>query len=211
MTVDNRAAEEYWNARYSETSQIWSGKPNVELVGEVEGLTPGTALDLGCGEGADAIWLAQQGWRVTGVDVSSVALARAAQHAEEAGVADRVDWQQHDLGKSLPEGTFDLVSAQFLHSLAELPREAILRAAAELVAPGGILLIEGHLGFPDVEKHADHADIHFPTPAEVIADVGLDDGRWEILVSREHEREQVIDGKQLTRRDSTVKARRLAV
>jgi hypothetical protein len=111
----------------------------------------------------------------------------------------------------LPEGHFDLVSAQFLHSLAELPREAVLRAAAELVAPGGILLIEGHLGFPDAEKHADHADLHFPTPAEVIADVGLDDGRWEILVSREHEREQVIDGKLITRRDSTVKARRLAV
>lgn len=209
MTVDNRAAEDYWNARYSESSQIWSGKPNVELVDEVEGLTPGSALDLGCGEGADAIWLAQQGWEVTGVDVSSVALSRAAQHAEDAGVADRIDWQQHELGKSFPEGTFDLVSAQFLHSLAELPRETILRAAAESVAPGGILLIEGHLGFPDVEKHADHPDIHFPTPAEVIADVELEDGRWEILVAREHEREQVIDGKLLTRRDCTVKARRL--
>ncbi|WP_020388280.1 class I SAM-dependent methyltransferase [Kribbella catacumbae] len=211
MTVDNRPAEEYWNARYSESSQIWSGKPNVELVDEVEGLIPGSALDLGCGEGADAIWLAQQGWQVTGVDISSVALSRAAQHAEDAGVADRIDWQQHELGKSFPDGTFDLVSAQFLHSLAELPRETILRAAAESVAPGGILLIEGHLGFPDVEKHADHPDIHFPTPAEVIADVGLEDGRWEILVAREHERKQVIDGKLLTRRDSTVKARRLPI
>jgi len=209
MTADN--PEKHWNARYSESSQIWSGKPNVELVDEVEGLTPGSALDLGCGEGADAIWLAQQGWQVTGVDISSVALSRAAKHAVDAGVADRIDWQQHDLGKSFPDGAFDLVSAQFLHSLAELPREEILRRAAEVVAPGGILLIEGHLGFPDVEKHAEHPNLHFPTPAEVIADVGLDDGRWEILVSHEHEREQVIDGKPLTRRDCTVKARKLPV
>lgn len=207
MTVDNRTAEEYWNERYSESSQIWSGKPNVELVREVADLTPGTALDLGCGEGADAIWLAQQGWQVTGVDISPVALERAAQHAADSGVS--VSWEQHELGKTFPDGTFDLVSAQFLHSLATLPREQILRAAAAAVAPGGVLLIEGHLGFPDVEKHADHPDIHFPTPAEVIADLELEDSRWEILVSAEHEREQVIDGKTLTRRDSTVKARRL--
>jgi SAM-dependent methyltransferase len=207
MTVDNKAAEEYWNERYSESAQIWSGKPNVVLVEEVAGLTPGRALDLGCGEGADAIWLAQQGWEVTGVDVSSVALERAARHAADAGVS--VTWERHELGKTFPDGTFDLVSAQFLHSLAELPREQILRRAVEAVAPGGIVLIEGHLSFPDVEKHADHPDIHFPTPAEVIADLDLEDGRWEILAAREHDREQVIDGKLLTRRDCTVKARRL--
>jgi SAM-dependent methyltransferase len=206
MTV----AEEYWNERYSESDRIWSGKPNTALVDEVAGLTPGRALDLGCGEGGDAIWLAQQGWQVTGVDVSQVALERAAQHAEEAGVAKQIEWQQHELGKTFPDGTFDLVSAQFLHSLAELPREQILRRAVEAVAPGGVVLIEGHLSFPDEAKHADHPDIHFPTPAEVIADLELEDGRWEILVSREHGREQVIDGKLVKRRDSTVKARRLA-
>ncbi|MEV8371517.1 methyltransferase domain-containing protein [Kribbella sp. NPDC056861] len=211
MTADNRTAEEYWNDRYRESTRIWSGKPNVELVGEVSDLKPGSALDLGSGEGGDAIWLAQQGWRVTAVDVSEVALSRAAQHAEEAGVADRITWQQHELGKSFPEGTFDLVSAQFLHSTVDLPREEILRTAAEAVAPGGVLLIEGHLDWPDAAKHGDHPDVHFPTPDEVIADLGLTDDRWEILVSRAHEREQLIDGKPLTRRDGTVKARRRAV
>jgi SAM-dependent methyltransferase len=212
MTADNRTAVEYWNDRYRESSRIWSGKPNVELVNQVSGLEPGKALDLGCGEGADAIWLAQRGWQVTGVDVSSVALERAAQHAEEAGVAQQIDWQRHELGKSFPDGTFDLVSAQFLHSTVELPREAILRSATEAVAPGGTLLIEGHLDWPDAAKHghhADHPDIHFPTPAEVISDLHLDDGRWEILVSQEHGREQVVDGKLLQRKDCTVKARRL--
>jgi SAM-dependent methyltransferase len=211
MTADNRTAEEYWNDRYSESTRIWSGKPNVELVGEVADLQPGSALDLGCGEGGDAIWLAQQGWQVTAVDVSAVALSRAAQHAEEAGVAaDRISWQQHELGKSFPDGTFDLVSAQFLHSTVDLPREDILRTAAEAVAPGGVLLIEGHLDWPDAVKHGDHPDVRFPTPDEVIADLGLTDDRWEILVSRAHEREQIIDGKPLTRRDGTVKARRRA-
>jgi SAM-dependent methyltransferase len=209
MTVDNRTAEEYWNDRYRESTRIWSGNPNVELVNEVSGLTPGTALDLGSGEGGDAIWLAKQGWRVTAVDVSAVALERAEQHAAEAGVGEQIDWQQHELGKSFPEGTFDLVSAQFLHSTVDLPREEILRTAAEAVAPGGVLLIEGHLDWPDSLKHADHPDVHFPTPDEVVSDLSLDDGRWEILTSRAHDREQVVDGETLTRRDCTVKARRL--
>jgi SAM-dependent methyltransferase len=209
MTVDNRTAEEYWNDRYRESTRIWSGNPNVELVNEVSGLTPGTALDLGSGEGGDAIWLAKQGWRVTAVDVSAVALERAEQHAAEAGVGEQIDWQQHELGKSFPEGTFDLVSAQFLHSTVDLPREEILRTAAEAVAPGGVLLIEGHLDWPDSLKHGDHPEVHFPTPDEVVSDLSLNDGRWEILTSRAHDREQVVDGETLTRRDCTVKARRL--
>lgn len=208
--MDDRTAEEYWNDRYRESTRIWSGNPNVELVNEVSGMTPGTALDLGSGEGGDAIWLAKQGWRVTAVDVSAVALERAAQHAAEAGVGEQIDWQQHELGKSFPDGTFDLVSAQFLHSTVDLPREEILRTAAEAVAPGGVLLIEGHLDWPESLKHGDHPDVHFPTPDEVIADLRLDDGRWEILVSRAHDREQVVDGETLARRDSTVKARRLS-
>ncbi|GAA1569554.1 class I SAM-dependent methyltransferase [Kribbella sancticallisti] len=199
-----------WNERYSESAQIWSGRPNVVLVEETDGLTPGRALDLGCGEGADAIWLAQQGWQVTAVDISTVALERAAKHASSAGVGDRIDWQQHELGKSFPDGTFDLVSAQFLHSMGNLPREEILRTAARAVAPGGILLIEGHLGFPSWE-HDHHPEIHFPTPAEVIADLDLPDGEWEVLVSREHEREQADpEGRMTTRTDCTVKVRRLS-
>ncbi|MFK4089602.1 class I SAM-dependent methyltransferase [Kribbella sp. NPDC020789] len=201
-------AEEHWDARYAESTRIWSGKPNAALVAEVAGLTPGRALDLGSGEGGDAIWLAQQGWQVTAVDVSPIALGRAREHAAEAGVGDRIDWQQHELGKSFPDGTFDLVSAQFLHSTIDLPREEILRQAAEAVAPGGVLLVEGHLEFPDKSRHEAHADVHFPTPAEVVADLGLDDGRWDILTSAAHDSVKVIDGKEFHYQDGTVKARR---
>ncbi|MFF1820777.1 SAM-dependent methyltransferase [Kribbella sp. NPDC058245] len=201
-------AEEHWDARYAESTRIWSGKPNVALVAEVAGLEPGRALDLGSGEGGDAIWLAQQGWQVTAVDVSPIALARGAEHAKEAGVEDRIEWQHHELGKTFPAGTFDLVSAQFLHSTIDLPREEILRQAAEAVAVGGVLLVEGHLEFPDKSRHDAHADVHFPSPAEVVADLGLDDGRWEILTSAAHDSVKVIDGKELHYQDGTVKARR---
>lgn len=207
MTTEQLPGE-HWNAFYSEHEQIWSGKPNVAFAEEVVDLTPGRALDLGCGEGADAIWLAQQGWTVTAVDISTVALGRAAEHAKAAGVGDRIDWQQHELGNTFPDGEFDLVSAQFLHSKTELPRDGILRQAAAAVAPGGILLIEGHLGFPPGE-HNPHPDIHFPEPDEVIESLALPDGDWETLVSRVHDRAQVLrDGAPINRRDCTVKFRR---
>ncbi|MBA2946107.1 class I SAM-dependent methyltransferase [Streptomyces himalayensis] len=209
MTDDSFSAEEYWDGRYAESDRMWSGKPNPVLVREAAGLQPGRALDLGCGEGADAIWLAGQGWQVTAVDISRLALERAAAHAAAEGVADRIDWQQHDLAASFPDGAFDLVSAQFLHSPVEMPREKILRNAATAVAPGGVLLIEGHGGFPAWE-HNHHPDLHFPTPDEVIDDLGLQDGQWEVLLSEEHERIQNDpDGRPTTRIDNTVKARRL--
>ena len=193
--------EQSWDARYAESDRIWSGNPNVALVAEVADLTPGTALDLGCGEGADAIWLAARGWRVTATDISGVALRRAAEHAATAGVT--VDWQHHDLGVSFPDGMFDLVSSQFLHSLGELPREKILRQAAAAVAPGGILLIEGHLTAP-----FHHEDVHLPSPDEVIASLQLDEG-WEVLVSAAHQRDQIgPDGTPIVRDDGTVKLRR---
>ncbi|GAA1518692.1 class I SAM-dependent methyltransferase [Kribbella lupini] len=214
MTTE-QLPDEWWNTFYAERDQIWSGKPNAVLVTEVSDLKPGRALDLGCGEGADAIWLAQQGWTVTAVDISSVALDRAVEHAKDAGVADRIEWQRHELGKSFPDGEFDLVSAQFLHSKTELDRDAILRSAAGAVARGGVLLIEGHMGFPSHDKqgeheaHNPHPDVHFPTPDEVVESLALADGEWDILVSEVHDRAQVMrDGVPITRRDSTVKVRR---
>jgi SAM-dependent methyltransferase len=202
------SVREEWDARYRESERIWSGRPNVELVREVAGLTPGTALDLGCGEGGDAIWLAEQGWRVTAVDVSGVALERAARYAAEKNVADRIDWQRHDLGTSFPAGDFDLVSAQFLYSLAEMPREKILRSAAGAVARGGILLIEGHAGLPPWEEDR-HPGVHLPTAREVLEALDLPEGEWEVLVAEEHERSQSApDGRTVTRTDNTLKIRR---
>ncbi|MEU0693190.1 class I SAM-dependent methyltransferase [Streptomyces niveus] len=211
--TDGGTNQEFWDSRYGESDRIWSGRPNTVLVGEVTGLEPGRALDLGCGEGADSIWLAGQGWRVTAVDISGVALARAGRHAAtaDAGVADRIDWQRHDLAVSFPAGAFDLVSAQFLHSPGDMPRERILRKAAAAVAPGGVLLIVGHAGLPSWEPNP-HPEVHLPTPAEVLESLELPDGEWEVLLSDEHERIQTRpDGQPGTRTDNALKLRRRAV
>ncbi|MGI5422700.1 MFS transporter [Actinomadura luteofluorescens] len=208
--MDDTTHQEYWDTRYSEHHHMWSGEPNAVLVQEAADLAPGTALDLGCGEGADAVWLARRGWRVTAVDISGVALERAAGHAEEAGVADRVDWQRRDLAASFPEGSYDLVSAQFLHSPADMPREEVLRAAAAAVAPGGILLVVGHAGPPPWDPDA-HPGVHLPTPGEVFASLSLPEDEWEVLRSGEHERVQTApDGRTMTRTDNALKLRRRA-
>ncbi|WP_330330306.1 methyltransferase domain-containing protein [Streptomyces sp. NBC_00536] len=199
---------EYWDARYQESERIWSGKANAILVRETEGVTPGRALDLGSGEGGDAVWLAHHGWRVTATDISAVALERGAAHAAEAGVADRIEWQRHDLAESFPAGEFDLVTASFLHSYGDFPRERILRTAAGSVAPGGILLIVGHAGWADWQQ--DRPEVRFPTPEQVVAELELPDGAWEVLLAEEHERAQdQPDGRPGTRTDNAVKVRRL--
>jgi 2-polyprenyl-3-methyl-5-hydroxy-6-metoxy-1,4-benzoquinol methylase len=133
-----------WEERYSGEEKIWSGNPNAQLVAEVAGLTPGTALDVGCGEGGDVIWLARQGWRVTGADFSANGLARAARHADEAGVADRTDWWQVDARTFAADGrSFDLVASHFLHP-PDGGMVQVARRLAEAVAPGGHLLVVGH-------------------------------------------------------------------
>ncbi|MCJ1677409.1 methyltransferase domain-containing protein [Streptomyces sp. APSN-46.1] len=201
--------EEFWDSRYSESEQIWSGNANTVLVREVQDLAPGRALDLGCGEGADAVWLARQGWRVTGTDISGIALKRAAGHAADTGVADRIEWQRHDLALSFPAGEFDLVCASFLHSMGDFPRERILRTAASAVAPGGVLLIVGHAGWAHWQEDRDHS-VRFPAPEDVVADLELPEGGWEVLLAEEHERVQnQPDGRPGTRTDNVVKLRRL--
>ncbi|WP_035854263.1 bifunctional NAD(P)/FAD-dependent oxidoreductase/class I SAM-dependent methyltransferase [Cryptosporangium arvum] len=212
-----------WDERYREDDKIWSGEPNVALVKEVTDLTPGRVLDLGCGEGGDAVWFARQGWTVTAADISQVALERAARHATDAGVADRIDFQRHNFAVSFPDGEFDLVSAQFLHSWGDMPREEILRRAAAAVAPGGVLLIEGHSGTPhweDAPEHQHqephghgeqhgHGEHPLPSPDEVIASLNLPEDEWEVLVVDEHARTRTFpDGRTIHHVDNTVKMRR---
>ncbi|NKX54828.1 SAM-dependent methyltransferase [Arthrobacter mobilis] len=205
----DKTADQFWDSFYRERGQVWSGKPNPVLVREAAGLAPGLALDLGCGEGADAIWLAQQGWRVTAVDISAVALRRAAGHGTDAGVADRIDWQQQDLAAWTPDGSYDLVSAQFLHSPVELPREKILHTAAAAVAPGGTLLVVGHESFPPWSRHPE-PDVPLPTAAELVRSLGLDDGNWRLEVVDSSSREVTgPDGQQAVLADSVLRARRL--
>ncbi|MEU4443252.1 class I SAM-dependent methyltransferase [Actinosynnema sp. NPDC050801] len=203
-------AEEYWETFYRDRDQVWTGKANELLVREVAHLTPGTALDLGCGEGGDALWLAGQGWSVTAVDVSTVALARGAARATELGLAARIDWQRHDLGRSFPTGTFDLVSAQFLHSSVapEGEREGILARAAEAVEPGGVLLVVGHAGWPTWLADNPPVEYRFPTNADVLASLRLGP-EWVVEVDDQVEREITgPEGEHGTRADVVLRLKR---
>jgi SAM-dependent methyltransferase len=144
-----------WDKRYSEQDRLWSGNPNGTLVAEVAGLAPGRALDIGCGEGADAIWLARNGWDVTALEVSGVALERAARHASDAGVT--VRWVHAGMVEAaLPPSSFDLVSAQY-PVLARTPDLVAERAVLDAVAPGGVLLFVHHA---DMEHRHDHQHDH---------------------------------------------------
>ncbi|MEV7724128.1 class I SAM-dependent methyltransferase [Streptomyces sp. NPDC087917] len=200
--------QEFWDGRYRESDRIWSGEANAALVREASDLEPGRALDLGCGEGGDSVWLARRGWRVTATDISEVALERTAEHAAGAGVGDLVECEHHDLTATFPRGEFDLVSACFLHSYGDFPRDRILRTAASAVAPGGVLLVVGHGGWAPWQE--DRPQAHFPTPDEVLAQLELPEGTWEVLLAEEHERVQNMpDGTPGTRTDNALKVRRL--
>ncbi|MBV9515629.1 MAG: class I SAM-dependent methyltransferase [Mycobacteriaceae bacterium] len=170
-------AQRTWEERYGERERLWSGRVNVRLAELVEPMTPGRALDLGCGEGADALWLAEHGWRVTAVDISQTALDRAAADATTRNVADRIDFRQHDLTQDFPDGVFDLVSAQFLHSKMPMDRAAVLRRAAEAVAGGGTLLVVDH-AVPPPWASALH-DHKFPTADDVVCSLNLAETAWD--------------------------------
>ncbi|MCW2601358.1 MAG: SAM-dependent methyltransferase [Frankiales bacterium] len=196
-----------WEARYSaKPDGIWSGDPNAVLVAETADLTPGTALDVGCGEGADALWLAARGWRVTGADISTVALGRAAAQGESQGL--EVDWRHVDLLAEPPRaGEFDLVTAHFMQ-LPAADRAVLYEHLAAAVSPGGTLLLVGHHP-SDMHTTMGRPHLHdmFFTPEQLVAD--LDPKAWEVLVAEARPRQaNDPDGKQVTIRDTLVRARR---
>jgi 2-polyprenyl-3-methyl-5-hydroxy-6-metoxy-1,4-benzoquinol methylase len=194
-----------WEERYSGQEKIWSGEPNPQLVAETSGLTPGTALDVGCGEGGDVIWLARQGWRVTGADFSANGLARAARHAEEAGVAERTDWWQVDARTFAADGrSFDLVTTHFLHPPIG-GMVAVTTLLSEAVAPGGYLLVVGHAPSGTfTQLSAGHHGAMF-----VAEDLlpGLP-GDFEVVVAEQRPRTTVRGGVRVDIDDSTLLARR---
>ena len=194
-----------WEERYAGAESVWSGQPNAQLVAEASALTPGTALDVGCGEGGDVVWLARQGWRVTGADFSANGLARAAQHAEQAGVAERCDWWQVDARSFDAAGrTWDLVTSHFLHP-PDHGMVEVTRHLAAAVAPGGHLLVVGHS--PDAH-HTRLTDSH--RNAMWVAEEllpGVPDG-FEVLAVEQRPRSVVRDGRELDVHDSTLLVRR---
>lgn len=217
-----------WDERYRTKARLWSGKPNPQLVREAGGLRPGKALELGCGEGADAIWLAQQGWSVTAVDVSAVALERARSHelaelaresvdASNGDIQSRITWQLADLAQWRPEGSYDLVTSQFLHS-QELDWRVPLRNAAAAVKLGGTLLVVGH--HPDRlppwgNDHHKHRDM-FYTGDQLVRELSLDraasSGRpeWQLEVLTSRERPVTgPEGQETTIADVVLRATRL--
>jgi SAM-dependent methyltransferase/uncharacterized membrane protein len=202
--VWTRLTQEFWDARYSSAERIWSGNPNPHLVAQVADLAPGSALDVGSGEGADAIWLATRGWQVTGIDLSTVALERAAQLAARAGqdIAERITWEQADVLSWDPAPRqFDLVSAQFMH-LPRLAREALHRRLAAAVRPGGMLLIVGHHPADlDTSMGRPNLPDFFFTADELVA--ALSPGEWGSIVAAAPERQAVDpEGRALTIRDA---------
>lgn len=230
------AAARLWDDMYRSRPRVWSGRPNPQLVAEAASLTPGTALDLGCGEGADALWLAGRGWTVTAVDVSAVALERAAGHAAESEAGHRVTWLQRDLETWRPDATFDLVSAQFLHS-TEMPWQRSHRIAADAVRPGGTLLVVGHHpdGMPPWSSHSqanhsqanhshsggaeDHSAGHsaghsgtarYFTVEQLVEELGITLPEWSVEVAESREREATgPDGQVAILADAVVRAVRL--
>ncbi|MFB9690703.1 SAM-dependent methyltransferase [Amycolatopsis plumensis] len=144
MTTPTTEASRFWDGHHAAHLPDGAPRANARLVEVGSGLPPGRALDLGSGAGGDALWLARRGWRVTAADISAVALAHLDRRAGEAGLADLITTERHDLAATFPAGPFDLVAAHYLHTSFPLPREALLRRAAAALAPGGRLLVVEH-------------------------------------------------------------------
>jgi SAM-dependent methyltransferase len=209
--ADHAFGADFWDERYRSAQRVWSGNPNPQLVAEVADRPPGRALDVGCGEGADAIWLARRGWTVVAADISGVALERAARHARDTdpAAAARIEWRQADLLAQAPEpGCFDLVSVQFLQLPPE-PRTRLFTALAAAVRDGGMLLVVGHhpsdlaSGVPRPPTPE-----RFYTPDEI---AGLLDGSWTINVCEARPRPaSTPDGTDVTVHDTVLAATRPA-
>ncbi|GAA2096474.1 class I SAM-dependent methyltransferase [Actinomadura alba] len=177
MATHNQAAR-FWDEHYSRrAAESSAAKVNPRLA-EIAGLLPlGTALDLGCGAGGDALWLAGRGWRVTAVDISASAVHSLQQRASRAGVP--VTALCVDLAEEFPAGTFDLVSAQYLHTPFALDRTRVLRTAAKAVNPGGRLAVVDHGSTAPWSWNQD-PNLHYPTPREVATELALDSAEWSI-------------------------------
>ncbi|MFF3765203.1 class I SAM-dependent methyltransferase [Streptomyces sp. NPDC001922] len=169
----------FWEGVYAARPAADDPQPNTRLTETGTGLPPGDALDLGCGNGGDALWLARLGWQVTAVDISAVAVERLAALARSHGLGDRVTTVRADLDTTFPPGTFDLVCAHYLHTPFGLDRATVLRSAAHALRPGGRLLVVDH-GSAAPWSWDQDPDIRYPSPLEVAAEIGLAPQAWTV-------------------------------
>ena len=226
----NEFDKDYWDRHWQQVHDRPDAghetPPNPHLVREVGALAPGTALEAGCGEGSEAIWLAQAGWVVTAVDIADDVLARAAGRAAGLGVGDRVQWVPADLGSWEPPARFDLVTTHYAHPA--MPQLDFYDRLGAWVAPGGSLLVVGHAETGDGthdhhghggghdhggHKHSGHDHGDEPpaearvTPRSVTE--RLDPATWEVVTAHELTRAlDAPDGAPGTLRDVVVRARR---
>lgn len=205
--LDKDGWERHWR-RDGRAGSMSANPPNPHLVDEIGGLKPGSALDAGCGAGAEAIWLASEGWSVTAVDISATALAVAAERAATGDASDRIRWVEADLSAWEPGTAFDLVATHYAHP--ETPQLDFYERIAEWVAPGGTLLVVGHL-----HAHESGGHDHRP-PAEVSVDAAsvaarLADPKWKVITADERARAMPgPDGRTATIHDVIVRAARRA-
>lgn len=205
-------AKKYWDDVYEGNQATWLGRANVALpkyVGEPVSEANAKALDLGCSTGGDSVWLAKNGWNVTAVDVSGVALDRAKVRAKENNVEDKIEFKFMDLSSEFPSGHFDLVSALFLHSPVGLQREQTLRKAADAVVDKGHFLIVGHASPLPWSTHPHKT---FPTAEETYNSMELDESNWEVITLGTFDREATGPDEQVvTVKDSVIYLKRLSV
>ncbi len=202
-------SEAYWNDRYNTAPALWSGNPNQHLVAETRDLPPGTALDVACGEGADAIWLSDQGWQVTAIDISTVALDRAAQRERARRPGNKkITWQQADLLTWQPTSTYDLITVQYVHLPPDL-RDQVFTKLRTAVAENGTLLVAAHhvTDLDTTMARPQHMRDFFYT-GDDIAKL-LDPADWRIVTDKAAPRQaKDPDGHEVTIHDTVFRARR---
>lgn len=196
MTHEHDFDQPYWERHWGEHGPMASAPANPYLARELADLAPGTALDAGCGAGAEAIWLASAGWDVTAVDISATALARA---AERASGTPGIAWVQADLSAWTPPASYDVVTTHYAHPA--MPQLDFYERVAGWVAPGGTLLVVGHLH----THHGHHPDEATATAATITA--RLDPAQWAVVTALETARE--MPGREEPLHDVVVRATRL--
>lgn len=200
---ENQSPIEFWEEVYANASPRTKGQPSAALARFASDRLPGHALELGCAKGDDAVWLANKGWTVVAVDISTTALSYAGANAQAHGVLGKIDFQQHDLTHSFPEGEFDLVSAMFLQTPFEFARETILKQAASSLKKGGLFLAVTHGSRPSWSW--DKSNTPFPLPQKRFQDLDLIPTHWrDVFVGNEERIATGPDGQEGSITDTIV-------